>query len=190
MDESDGLLVLALVVELVLDEAKVDEVAHGRTCVPAHVVRIDVDLLQVPDHVVLVDDIGLRAGGRGGKTRRIVLVAVGVGDIDGYEKWKGLVISRTPSAAIPTRDPVAVVGKVEEQCFTIFITYLQEGGKVSWLCIAKMVGLERGGLTRIPTCTPLMGTSFVVSAIFAAVGQAVCGRLCVVRSAARLMMPL
>ncbi len=85
MDERHRLVVVALVVVLVLDEAEADEVAHGRTCVPAHIVRVHVDLLEVPDHLVLVGDVGLRTGGRRREARWVGLVAVGARDVNRRE---------------------------------------------------------------------------------------------------------
>jgi hypothetical protein len=82
VDERHGFVVVALVVVLVLDEAEVDEVAHGGTRVPAHVVGIDVDLLQVPDHFVLIGDIGLRTRCCRREARRIRLVAICARAID------------------------------------------------------------------------------------------------------------
>lgn len=85
VDKRDGVLVVLLVVVLVLDEAEGDKVAHGRTGVPSNIVRIHVDLLEVSDHLVLVGDVGLLSGSRGGERRGIVLVAVGGRGVDGRE---------------------------------------------------------------------------------------------------------
>ena len=84
MDEGDGLLVVLLVVVLVLDEAHVDEVAHGGAGVPADIVGVDVDLLEVTDHLVLVDNVGLGAGSGGGEGGGIGAV-IAAGDVDGGE---------------------------------------------------------------------------------------------------------
>lgn len=86
VDEGDDVVVLALVVVLVLDEAQVDEVAHGGAGVPADVVGIDVDLLEMPYHLILVVDVGLCAGGGGSQGGGIgLLVGVGAGDVGGGE---------------------------------------------------------------------------------------------------------
>lgn len=58
---------LLLVKELVLDHVHVDEVAHVGAGVPSDVVRIHVDLPQHTDHLGLVDGVGLRARGGGGR---------------------------------------------------------------------------------------------------------------------------
>ena len=93
MDEGDGLVVLALVVILVLDETDVNKVAHGSARVPPDVVGVNVDFLKVADHVVLVDDVGLGAGGGGGQGRGVVLVGAGTtvetGEVDSRE-WEGV----------------------------------------------------------------------------------------------------
>lgn len=60
---------------LVLDEARVDKVSHSRARVPADVVSVDVDLLEMSDHVVLVDDVGLGARCSSSKGRGVILVA-------------------------------------------------------------------------------------------------------------------
>lgn len=91
VDKGDGVLVGALVVELVLDEVHVDKVAHGGTCVPTNVVGIDVDLLEMSDHLVLVVNVALLSGSSSGELRGIVLVVVvvvvvGRGGVDGRER--------------------------------------------------------------------------------------------------------
>ena len=45
VNESDSLVVLALVVILVLDETDIHKVTHSSARVPAYVVGVDVDLL-------------------------------------------------------------------------------------------------------------------------------------------------
>lgn len=52
VDEGDGVLVNGLVVVLVLDEVHVDKVAHGGACVPTNIVGVDVDLLEMSDHII------------------------------------------------------------------------------------------------------------------------------------------
>lgn len=84
--KSDDIAVLALVVILVLDEAEVDEVAHGGAGVPADIVGVNVNLLEVSYHLVLVVDIGLCARGGSGQTGSIVLVGIGASDIDSRER--------------------------------------------------------------------------------------------------------
>lgn len=89
VDKGDGVLVGALVVELVLDKVHVDKVAHGGTCVPTNVVGIDVDLLEMSDHLVLVVNVALLSGSSSGELRGIVLVVVvvvGRGGVDGRER--------------------------------------------------------------------------------------------------------
>jgi hypothetical protein len=86
VNEGDGVLVGALVVKLVLDEVHVDKVAHGGTCVPTNVVGIDVDLLEVSDHLVLVGNVLLLSGSSSGELRGIALVAIGGGGVDGRER--------------------------------------------------------------------------------------------------------
>jgi len=71
------LVLLLLVVELVLHEVRIHKVAHARADIPAHTLRVDVDLPQVLDHFVLVGDIALGARRCGSQTRGIGLV-VGV----------------------------------------------------------------------------------------------------------------
>ncbi|KAI6757113.1 hypothetical protein HG531_002938 [Fusarium graminearum] len=86
VNEGDGVLVGALVVELVLDKVHIDKVAHGGTCVPTDVVGIDVDLLEVSDHLILVGNVLLLSGGSSGELRSIALVAIGCSGVDGRER--------------------------------------------------------------------------------------------------------
>lgn len=77
VNERDRPLVrLALVVELVLDGVQVDEVAHAGACVPAHIVRVHVDLAQELDHLVAIGDVLFGAGSSGGKAGSRVVLAV------------------------------------------------------------------------------------------------------------------
>ncbi|KUI61723.1 hypothetical protein VP1G_11265 [Cytospora mali] len=86
VDQGDDAVVLALVVVHVLDETQVNKVAHGGASIPANVVGIDVDLLEVPYHLVLVTDVGLCAGGGGSQAGGVVLlVGIGAGSIGGRE---------------------------------------------------------------------------------------------------------
>lgn len=86
VDEGDSVLVGALIVELVLDEVQVDKVAHGGACVPTNVVGVDVDLLEVSDHLILVVNVVLLSGSSSGDLRSIVLVAIGRSGVDGRER--------------------------------------------------------------------------------------------------------
>lgn len=66
MHQSDCPLVQLLLVEkLVLDHVHVDKVAHVGAGVPASVVGIDIDLTKHPNHLSLVGDVRLGAGGSG-----------------------------------------------------------------------------------------------------------------------------
>jgi hypothetical protein len=58
---------LLLIVELVLDQAGIDEVAHIRAGVPSHIVRINVDFSQALDHLILICHIRFRPWSCGGK---------------------------------------------------------------------------------------------------------------------------
>jgi hypothetical protein len=79
VDQSDGPLVrLALVEVLVLDRVQVDKVAHACACVPAHVVRVHVDLPEELDHLVSVCDILLGAGSTGGKVCDSLVLSIGL----------------------------------------------------------------------------------------------------------------
>lgn len=75
VDQGDGPLVwLALVEVLVLDGVQVDKVPHARAGVPAHVVRVHVDLTEELDHLIAVCDVLLGAGsGRCEVCSRLVL---------------------------------------------------------------------------------------------------------------------
>lgn len=83
--QSDGSGVVLLVVDLVLDEVEVHKVAHGGTDVPTNVVGVNVDLLKVPDHVVLVHCVGLLPRGSSGDRGGVVLVRVGRGGLSAGE---------------------------------------------------------------------------------------------------------
>lgn len=73
--EGNSPLILGALIEvLVLDKVLVDKVAHARADVPAHVLRIGVDLAQKFDHLILVSDTALCAGGGGGEGGGILLV--------------------------------------------------------------------------------------------------------------------
>jgi len=77
VDKRHGPLVqLALVVELVLDGVEVDEVAHARARVPAHVVRVHVDFPEELDHLVAVRDVGLETWGARSEVGRGLVLAV------------------------------------------------------------------------------------------------------------------
>ena len=69
------LIWLFLVVELVLDQAGIDEVAHICARVPSNVIRIDVHLSQILDHLILICDIGLgsRSGGSNVRGSHVVV---------------------------------------------------------------------------------------------------------------------
>lgn len=85
VDEGNSGSVVLLVVVLVLDEAEVDKVAERGAGVESDVVGIDVDLLQVTDHLVLVDNVGLLARSGSGGERAVALVALGGSAVDGGE---------------------------------------------------------------------------------------------------------
>lgn len=81
VDKRHSLLVGRILVEvLVLDRLQVDKVAHACACVPAHVVRVHVDLAQELDHLVAVCDVLLGTGSRSSKVAgRVALAIVGSG---------------------------------------------------------------------------------------------------------------
>jgi hypothetical protein len=81
VDEGNCPLVeLVLVVELVLDGVEVDEVAHARARVPAHVVGVHVHFPEELNHLVPVCDVlfgtGSASGEVGGLVVLVVVVAV------------------------------------------------------------------------------------------------------------------
>jgi len=77
-DEGHSALVLRALVEvLVLDEVRIDEATHVAADVPAHVLRVGIDLAQELDHLILVRNIALGARGSGGQ-RGSVLLVIGV----------------------------------------------------------------------------------------------------------------
>lgn len=63
-----------LVMVLVLDYARVYEIAHARACIPSHVVRIYIDLSQVLDHLILICYVGFRSWSGGSDILKAVTV--------------------------------------------------------------------------------------------------------------------
>ena len=51
-----SLVEVLLVVVLILYKVEIDKIAHVRARVPPNVVRIDIHLPQIPDHLILVND--------------------------------------------------------------------------------------------------------------------------------------
>jgi hypothetical protein len=70
------LVELVLVVELVLDGVEVDEVAHARARVPAHVVGVHIHFPEELDHLVAVCDVLLGPGSAGGEVGSLVILVV------------------------------------------------------------------------------------------------------------------
>lgn len=165
VDEGDGVLVGALVVELVLDEVHVDEVAHGGACVPTNVVRINVDLLEVSDHLILVGDVLLLSGSSSGELGGIVLVAVGSGGVDGRER-EGVgdfeetftLHSNNSSGRNRRESRRAVLGNLHNnlrhhELISVLLLVLQEGVSKGGACSTHqsldLNSLERRGSRRI-----------------------------------------
>lgn len=70
VNKSHGPFVHRLLVKvLVLNHVQVDEIAHVGARVPTNIIRIDIDLAKHPDHLRLVDGIGLCAGSGSGRVR-------------------------------------------------------------------------------------------------------------------------
>ncbi len=70
-------------------------------------------------------------------------------------KGKELVTCSNDDTSMPTRNPVAVVGKVCEQCFIIFIT--------TCFSLSFILGCSDDYPTNASTWTVLSGTSFLRS---------------------------
>ncbi len=160
MDERHRLVVVALVVVLVLDEAEADEVAHGRTCVPAHVVRVHVDLLEVPNHLVLVGDVGLRTGRRRREARWVGLVAVGARDINRRE-GKGICDLEDSIAVHPHKRPGGSSWEARGAVLHNLHHHLPSAVSLPTTRHGGVLDLEvRRGRTSDSTCADLYGTSF------------------------------
>lgn len=86
MNQRDDIVVFTLIVILILNEAKIDKVAHGGAGVPADVVGVDIDFFEMPDHLALVVNVGLGTRGCGSQARSIILMSVGTCDVDSRER--------------------------------------------------------------------------------------------------------
>lgn len=172
VDEGNGLGVVLLVVVEVLDEVEADKVAHVGANVPADVVGVDVDLLQVSDHLVLVGNVCLLARGGGSHQGAIVLVSVETrglsgGEVEGVGDLENTVLvhadQRSGGGGRERRG--AVLGNLHDDLYFTCISDQKIKGVAG-----SGRGVGRKALTTASTWTAVKGASLVESLILTVAG--------------------